>query len=110
VVDGPEPMAIAVVEPSWTDFHVAYRVGARHALGSGAAGKAILLGRSGPDAAAYVETTGEIQAGARGVAAPVLGVEGLEASVGVVSLGDFDAEVAGPKVVVAAAEVARRLS
>ena len=30
LADGGEALAIAVVEPSWTDFHVAYRVGARH--------------------------------------------------------------------------------
>ena len=76
VADGGEALAIAVVEPSWTDYHVAYRVGARHPLEQGAAGKAILLGRS-PRGAPYVETVGEIQPGARGIAAPVLGVEGL---------------------------------
>ncbi len=112
VADGGEALAIAVVEPSWTDYHVAYRVGARHPLEQGAGGKAILLGRTPPGHAAppYVETVGEIQAGARGVAAPVLGVEGLEASVGIVSLGDLDAQVVGPQVVDAATEVARRLS
>ena len=108
VADGGEALAIAVVEPSWTDFHVSYRVGARHPLHQGAAGKAILLGKAdgGPS---YVETVGEIQAGAHGVAAPVLGVEGLEASVGIVSLGDFDKDVVGPEVVAAAADVAHRL-
>jgi hypothetical protein len=40
----------------------------------------------------------------------VLGVEGLEASVGIVSLGDLDAVRLGPQVVAAAADVARRLS
>jgi DNA-binding IclR family transcriptional regulator len=108
VADGGEALAIAVVEPTWTDYHVAYRVGARHPLGQGAAGKAILLGRQSGQG--YVETVGEIQAGARGVAAPVLGVEGLEASVGIVSLGDLDAAVMGPEVVAAAAQVAERLS
>jgi len=109
VADGGEALAIAVVEPSWTDYHVAYRVGARHPLEQGAAGKAILLGRDagGPS---YVETRGEIQAGAHGVAAPVRGVEGLEASVGIVSFGDFDAAALGPQVVAAAAQVAERLS
>ncbi len=111
--DGAEAVAIAVVEPSWTDFHIAYRVGARHPLELGAAGRAILLGRAaaaGTARATYVQTVGELQPGARGVAAPVLGVEGLEASVGIVTLGDLDGETVGPRVVAAAAAVAGRLS
>lgn len=113
VADGGEALAIAVVEPSWTDFHVAYRVGARHPLDQGAAGRAILLGRdvvAGAGTARFVRTAGELQPGARGLAAPVLGVDGLEASVGVVTLGDLDPDEAGPRVAAAAAEVARRLS
>ena len=43
VAEGDEALALAVIEPSWTDFHVSYRVGARHPLNRGAAGKAILL-------------------------------------------------------------------
>jgi DNA-binding IclR family transcriptional regulator len=108
VADGGEGLAIAVVEPTWTDYHVAYRVGSRHPLDKGAGGKAILLGR-GQGTPAFVETLGEIQAGAHGVAAPVLGVDGLEASVGIVSLGDLDAEEVGPRVLAAASAVARRL-
>ncbi|HEX5771311.1 MAG TPA: helix-turn-helix domain-containing protein [Nocardioidaceae bacterium] len=114
LADGGEALAIAVVEPSWTDFHVAYRVGARHPLNQGAAGRAILLGReinSGSEVAdRFVQTAGELQPGARGLASPVLGVEGLEASVGIVTLGELDAATAGPEVAAAAAEVARRLS
>ena len=114
VADGGEALAIAVVEPTWTDFHVAYRVGARHPLEQGAAGKAILLGRelghgSGNDQR-FVQTVGELQAGARGLASPVLGVDGLEASVGIVTLGDLDTAVVGQKVTAAALEVAQRLS
>lgn len=133
VADGEEALALAVVEPSWTDFHVGYRVGSRHPLSRGAAGRAILLGRGrgrgrGPDeagggtghapghapdgetgAAAYAVTAGELQPGARGLAAPVLGVEGLEASVGVVTLGDLDADTLGPVVARAAADLASRL-
>ena len=41
VVEGAEALALAVVEPSWTDFHVSYRVGTRHPLAQGAAGKAV---------------------------------------------------------------------
>jgi len=112
VADGGEALAIAVVEPTWTDFHVAYRVGARHPLEQGAAGRAILLGRT-PGAAAgdgYVHTAGELQAGARGVASPLREVEGLEASVGIVTLGDLDVDVVGPRVTDAARDVALRLS
>jgi hypothetical protein len=114
LADGGEALAIAVVEPSWTDYHVAYRVGARHALNQGAAGRAILLGRelaAGAEAGdRFVQTAGELQPGARGLASPVMGIDGFEASVGIVTLGDIDAEVAGPRVAAAAAEISRRLS
>ena len=52
-------------------------------------------------------TSGELQAGAYGVAAPVLGVDGLEASVGVVALGPLDVDEVGPQVSAAAAAVAQ---
>lgn len=111
VADGAEALALAVVEPSWTDFHVAYRVGARHSLSRGAAGRAILLGRN-PDAGAapYVITSGELQPAACGLAAPVRGVDGLEASVGIVTLGELDEHAAGVMVAAAATELAERLS
>jgi DNA-binding IclR family transcriptional regulator len=108
VAEGTEAVAMAVVEPTWTPFHVAYRTGARHPLDRGAAGKAILAGRTGTDAA--VATSGELEAGAYGVAAPVLGVEGLEASVGVIALGALDPATVGPAVRAAAAAVAQALS
>jgi DNA-binding IclR family transcriptional regulator len=113
VVDGGEALAVAVVEPSWTAYHVAYRVGTRHDLRRGAAGRAILLGREkAPDASepGYAVSEGELQAGAHGVAAPVLGVPGIEASVGVVALGSLDVGQAGPRVVAAAREVAEALA
>lgn len=107
VADGGQALALAVVEPSWTDFHVSYRVGSRHPLDQGAAGKAVLLGRASDEhAAAYVVTAGELQPGARGLAAPLLGLEGLEASVGIVTLGDLDVDEVGVRVV----DAARRLS
>ena len=108
VADGDEALALAVVEPTWTDFHVAYRVGARHPLSQGAAGKAIgLLDGTDP---AYAVTSGELQTGARGLAAPVRGVDGLRASVGVVTLEDtIDEAVVAPQVIAAAQAVADRL-
>jgi DNA-binding IclR family transcriptional regulator len=109
VLDGDEALAVAVVEPSWTDLHVAYRVGTRHPLARGAAGRAILLGREPAGVQDWAVTAGELQPGAHGVASPVRDVPGLEASVGLVALADLGAADVGPVVVEAAAAVARRL-
>lgn len=106
VAQGDQAQAVAVVEPSWTSFHVAYRVGTRHPLSAGAAGKAMTL-RPGGDG--WVTSTGELEAGASGVAAPVRGVPGLRASLGVVSLEPLDAAVVGPVVVAAALRLAEIL-
>jgi DNA-binding IclR family transcriptional regulator len=106
VADGDEAQAVAVVEPSWTAYHVAYRVGTRHSLRRGAAGKAIGLRPGGPG---WIATTGELQTGAHGIAAPVRGVPGLRASVGVVTFEPLDADVVGPQVINAAAAVANAL-
>ena len=109
VAEGDEALAIAVIEPSWTDYHVAYRVGTRHPLDRGAASRAIVLGRE--DAAApYSLTRDELQPGASGLAAPVRGIPGLECSVGVVALGELDVDAVGVRVVRAASELAKRLT
>lgn len=108
VADGDEAVALIVVEPTWTQFHVAYRTGSRHPVGRGAAGRAILAGRSGVEGA--VSSVGELQPGAHGVAAPVLGVEGLEASVGVVSLTPLEPGTVGPAVIEAATAITRALA
>ncbi|MCI0688079.1 MAG: helix-turn-helix domain-containing protein [Sporichthyaceae bacterium] len=108
IADGGEALAVAVVEPSWTDYHVAYRVGSRHPLSQGAAGRAITLSRDG-DGAGYVVSAGELQPGAHGVAAPVLGLGIMEGSVGVVALAELDADTIGPRIVRAAAELAAAL-
>ncbi|WP_410634507.1 IclR family transcriptional regulator [Amycolatopsis sp. cmx-4-83] len=103
VAQGTQALAVAVVEPSWTNFHVAYRVGSRHSLTAGAAGKAMSL-RPGGDG--WVTSAGELEAGASGVAAPVRGVPGLKASVGVVSMEPLKAAEVGPQVVAAALRLA----
>ncbi|KAA1394355.1 IclR family transcriptional regulator [Aeromicrobium ginsengisoli] len=108
IADGEDAVALVVVEPSRSDMHVAYRVGARHRLDAGAAGKAILLGRAAKDGVA--STSGELQPGAAGLAAPVRGVPGLEASVGIVSLHDIDAKTVEPLVLAAAQAVAEALA
>jgi DNA-binding IclR family transcriptional regulator len=108
VAEGAEAVALAVVEPTWTAFHVAYRSGSRHPLDRGAAGQAIIAGRQGLHGP--VATSGELQPGAYGVAAPVLGVEGLEASVGVVALAPLDVAAVGQRVVATASAVAGALA
>ncbi|MFC7939433.1 IclR family transcriptional regulator [Streptomyces sp. NPDC057387] len=116
LVDGTEALAVAVVEPTWTDYHVAYRAGFRHPLERGAAGKAILSARRQPqpadedeNAPGYTLTHGELEAGACGAAAPLLGVTGVEGSVGVVMLADVVPERVGERVMHAAREVAEAL-
>ncbi|MBB1255713.1 IclR family transcriptional regulator [Streptomyces alkaliterrae] len=139
LVDGQEALAVAVVEPSWTDYHVAYRTGFRHPLDRGAAGRAILAGRqrelepAGAEPAVgmsvsrngygdsavpteelltdggFVLTHGELEAGASGAAAPLLGVSGIEGSVGVVMLSESVPERIGHRVVAAAREVSDAL-
>ncbi|MDX3310700.1 IclR family transcriptional regulator [Streptomyces sp. NPDC054884] len=113
LVDGTEALAVAVVEPTWTDYHVAYRAGFRHPLDRGAAGRAILSARQktarSADEPGYTLTHGELEAGASGAAAPLLGVTGVEGSVGVVMLADAVPERVGPRVVDAAREVAEAL-
>ncbi|MEO7058666.1 MAG: helix-turn-helix domain-containing protein [Lapillicoccus sp.] len=113
VVEGEEALAVAVVEPTWTDFHVAYREGVRHPLARGAAGRAILEGRRAilegrRGQAAAVLSDGELQPGAHGVAAALTRGD-VEGSVGVVSLGPLELAVVGAVVEAAAAEVGRAL-
>lgn len=98
------------MEPTWTDYHVAYRAGFRHPLDRGAAGRAILAARQGSlIEPGYTLTHGELEAGASGAAAPLVGITGLEGSVGVVMLADAVPERVGPRVVDAAREVADAL-
>ncbi|MEO3854410.1 helix-turn-helix domain-containing protein [Acrocarpospora sp. B8E8] len=108
VAEGGDGLAIAVVEPSWTDMHVAYREGSRHPLSRGAAGLAILAQRDG--VVGFQASEGQLQEGARGVAAPILGVPWLAASVGVITFGQLDVEAVGELVMGAARELAESLT
>ncbi len=103
IAEGDQALALVVVEPTWTDVHVAYRSGARHPLTQGAAGRAILAGRAGRFE--VVATDGELQSGAHGLACPLppgtSAVPTLDASVGVVSFEPLAPEV-GPRLLAAA--------
>jgi DNA-binding IclR family transcriptional regulator len=121
VADGAEAVAVAVVEPSHTAFHLAYRTGFRSPLSRGAPGIAILAGRPAvaderdPITTArqkgYAVSMGEIQRGAIGLAAPVsVNRELCRASLGVVTLGDLhEVEMAVP-VTATARELAARIA
>ena len=106
VVDGAAALAVAVVEPMWSQLHVAYRVGSRHPLDRGAAGRAVLAARAGQHAP--VSSDGELQPDAHGVAA-AWRVGAIEGSVGVVSLGPLAPGV-GTRVLAAAEQIVARLS
>ncbi|MDQ4037803.1 MAG: helix-turn-helix domain-containing protein [Actinomycetota bacterium] len=108
ISDGGEALAVAVIEPSWTNYHVAYRVGSRHPLDRGAAGLAILA-LDAPSGPGYATTSGELQPGAHGIAAPVTGVNDLRASVGVITLGELAVDEVGVRVVRAAEEIRNAL-
>ncbi len=121
VADGDEALILLTEEPPQTTFHLALRQGARHALGLGADGVAILAGRPPADEdtkdvqrarqRGYALTVGALQPGALGVAAPIRTSEWASASIGIVQLGT---KVSAPEVpdlvMTAATEAARRLS
>nr|WP_042374558.1 helix-turn-helix domain-containing protein [Streptacidiphilus neutrinimicus] len=114
LVDGSEALVVAVVEPSWTDFHVAYRTGVRHSLAENAAGQAILAARATPYGQARQEqqewvAATEERSGANSVAAPLRGLIGIEGSVGVLMLAGAMPERVGPRVLEAATEVSEAL-
>ena len=101
-----------MVEPTRSDLHVASRAGARQPLENGAAGRAILAARTTagrPLDPPWVVATGDGPQGAYGIAVPVLGVPGLEASVGVLALRELNDADVGPRVARAAGEIARAL-
>jgi len=114
VADDGAAVALLVVEPRTTALHVAYRPGLRHSLTKGASGKAILAGRPARRGepvdvararhAGYAVTRGELQAGAVGIAAPVVVDGWADASVGLVSFTEFD-EAATRRVLDAAAAI-----
>lgn len=109
IAEGEQALALVVVEPTWTDVHVAYRSGARHPLTQGAAGRAILAGRAGRYE--IVASDGELQSGAHGLAVPLRPSASHaprpDASVGVVSFEALSEEVGSR--LLAAAQVLRDL-
>lgn len=107
VAESDECVVVMAEECRGQALRVSYSEGARHSLQRGAAGVAILATR--PETAhdsedvrtaraqGYSVTHGQLQAGATGVsvglsAIPSLQAAGIEASIGVVALGDLDVD------------------
>lgn len=127
VAEGGECVVVRTAEPRGTALRVTYQPGTRHPLERGAPGLAILAARPATDAdddrvrearsLGYAVTRGELQPGAVGCSAPLLVTTGapaptsprLEASVGVVAIGELDTERAGRASVAAAAALAELL-
>ena len=79
LVDGAEALAVAVVEPSRSDLHVAFRVGARTPLDRGVAGRAAIATRASgrPLEPGWVISGGDPAHGGYAVAAPLIIVTGF---------------------------------
>jgi IclR helix-turn-helix domain len=88
IAEGNEALAVSVVEPRNTTFHVAYRAGSRTPLSQGALGLALqaaLRGDSG-----VFESAGQLIPGAKGIVASLPGLYGLPCGIGVVTLAPTD--------------------
>jgi DNA-binding IclR family transcriptional regulator len=104
VADGGDAVALAVVEPLESVYHLSQHSGARHPLDQGASGLAILMARKpspsdteavqGARSAGYAVSRGKLTAGAVGVAVPLFDGDGhtLDAAIGIVSMADVDIE------------------
>lgn len=108
VAEGRQALTVAVEEPRWTDFHVKARVGSRHPLDRGAAGKAVVHAQKNEPT--LVKTVGELQPGAHAMAIPVIGLTTIHAAIGVVSMTDLQHDQVGPVLVEAAKALAAALS
>ncbi len=100
MADGDEALAVSVVEPKSTTFHVAYRPGSRTPISLGAVGEALLAARDGRRD--LFTSEGKILPGAKGVVAAIPGPAGLACAVGVVTLAAADTSTWEPRVKVAA--------
>ena len=118
---GDDAVTVTSIEPQTSAAHVAYRPGIRHPVGRGAPGLALLIPEPArPDdrpeltearELGWASSHGEVIAGFRSVAAPVLGPDGgVRGALAVVFVDDaVDTAEVGRAVVAAAAQVGPRL-
>ena len=108
VAEGDEAVAVAVVEAPDLGHSPLLREGTRHSLEQGAAGRAVLRLREGVPA--VVVGAADAAGAPQEIAAPVLGLTGLEAGVGVLSVRPLDASSVGQAVIRAAGDLRAALS
>jgi DNA-binding IclR family transcriptional regulator len=118
VADGGDAVALAVVEPPESVYHLSQHSGARHPLDQGASGLAILMARkpNPSDSEAirdarstgYAVSRGRLTAGAVGVAVPLFDGDGhsLDAAIGIVSMAEVDIEHVARRLTEAAKQIA----
>jgi DNA-binding IclR family transcriptional regulator len=121
VKEGPDAVALAVVEPRMAAYHVSFAQGSRHPVDRGAAGHAIQAWYPPSDtdsetvrearAKGYAITYGEVEPNMYGLAAPIRG-ESLEvpACINLITTRKELAEGAGPAIIAAAKRISSRLA
>ncbi|MER7922330.1 helix-turn-helix domain-containing protein [Streptomyces sp. NPDC096057] len=121
VAEGDEAVAISVVEPPNSRYHLAFRTGSRHPLDRGAAGHALRAAMvpapAEPEVVTearrqgYASTWGEVEPGAYGVAIPLRRGLGLPAAcVNLITNREDIAERAVPVLLAKAEEINAGLS
>lgn len=112
IADSTEGLVALVSEPNRSDMHVALRVGTRAPLETSAGGRAILAARTAagrPLDPPWVVANLEGQQGAHGIAVPIVGVPGLEASVGILSAREIAVHEFGTRIARSAHDISRML-
>jgi hypothetical protein len=110
MADVNDGLVALVSEPNRSDMHVSIRIGTRSPLEGSAGGRAILAARTAagrPLDPPWV--VANLEGGTYGLAVPLTGVAGLEASVGIVSAREFAETEFGPRITRSAQEIARML-
>jgi DNA-binding IclR family transcriptional regulator len=110
IADGADGLVAVVSEPLRSDLHVTLRIGTRTPLEASAGGRAILAARTAggrPLDPQWVVTS--MDSGTNGIAVALVGLPGLEASVGIISSREILESEFGPRVAKAAGEIGRLL-
>lgn len=110
IADSTDGLVAVVSEPNRSDMHVSMRTGSRTPLEASAGGRAILAARTAagrPLDPPWV--VANLEGGTLGLAVPLTGITGLEASVGIISSREFSETEFGPRIARTAQEIARML-